>query len=70
MIKCKKGNGHIEGNLTECVAEWGVLAIVLMEERIKQGESVRDAKLELLSMLGDSMELLDEEMQKKESGNV
>lgn len=67
MIKCEKGNGRIEGNLDECIAEWGVLAIVLMEERIKQGESVRGAKLELLRMLGDSMELLDEEMKEKES---
>lgn len=70
MIECKKGNGRIEGNLSECVAEWGILAIALTEEMIRQGESVRDAKLALLRMLADSMELLDEEMKEKESGNV
>lgn len=59
MIKCEKDTGYIKGNLNECVVEWGVLAIVLMEEMIRLGQSVRDAKLTLLGMLGDSMDLLE-----------
>ena len=70
MIKCEKGNGRIEGNLNECTAEWGILAFVLAEEMIRQGASVRNAKLALLDMLADSMELLEKEMKEKESGNV
>ena len=70
MIKCKKGNDRIKGTLDECVTEWGVLAIALAEEMIRQGESVTDAKFALLVMLGDSMALLEKEMKEKESGNV
>lgn len=70
MIKCEKGKGRVEGNLNECAAEWGVLAIALAEEMIRLGESVRDAKLALLDMLANSMGLLEKEMKEKESGNV
>lgn len=70
MIKCKKGHGRVKGSMRECVAEWGVLAIALMEEMIRQGKSLGDAKLILLGMLGDSMQLLEKEMKEKESGNV
>ena len=67
MIKCKKGKGRVKGPMRECVAEWGILAIALMEKMIRQGESVRDAKLTLLDMLVVSMELLEKEMKEKES---
>lgn len=70
MIECKNGNGRVEGSMRECVAEWGILAIALMKGMIRQGESVRDAKLTLIDMLTTSIELLDEEMKEKESGNV
>ena len=67
MIKCKKSNGRVKGTMRECVAEWGILAIALTEEMIRQGESVRDAKLTLVKMLATSMELLEKEMKEKES---
>ena len=70
MIKCEKGNGRIEGNMNECIAEWGMLAIALAEEMIRQGENIGTAKRTLLAMLADSMELLEKEMKEQESGNV